>query len=124
MIRGRSRKRASGAEGGTGFWQIWSLTNSWGVVLVSQQDLGRRVGERAARGVELFAGLETVAEAKVGELDHALLLEEHHVLRLQVPVDHVQPVAVGYGVDNLGKVALGNLLGGGGGDQEQSGREI
>ncbi|KAF3833676.1 hypothetical protein F7725_024880 [Dissostichus mawsoni] len=60
--------------------------------------------QRAAGGVERLPGLKPVAEAEVGELDDAQLLEEHHVLWLQVPVHHVQPVAVGDGVDNLGEL--------------------
>lgn len=86
-----------------------TLTHSGSVILVPQQDFRSRVGQRAARGVERLSGLKPVAEAKVGELDDALLLEEHHVLWLQVPVHHVQPVAVGDGMYNLGKVALGHL---------------
>ncbi len=89
--------------------QFLRLTYSRSIVLVPEQDFRSRVGQRAARGVEFFPGLKAVAEAKVGELDDALLLEEHHVLRLQVPVHHVQPVTVGDGVDNLGKVTLGHL---------------
>lgn len=85
------------------------LTHGGSVVLVAQQDFGGRVGQRAAGGAERLPRLEAVAEAKVGELDDALLLEEHDVLRLQVPVHHVQPVAVGDGVDDLGEVTLGHL---------------
>lgn len=88
---------------------LHTLTDGGGVVLVPQQDFGSGVRQRAAGRVERLPRLKAVAEAKVGQLDHALLLEEHHVLRLQVPVDHVQPVAVGDGVDDLGEVALGDL---------------
>ncbi len=89
--------------------RFFRLTHSRSVILVPQQDFRSRVGQRAAGGVEFFPGLKPVAEAEVGELDDALLLEEHHVLRLQVPVHHMQPVAVGDGVDNLGEVTLGHL---------------
>lgn len=85
------------------------LTDGGGIVLVAQQDFWSGVGQRATGRVEGLPRLKAVAEAEVGQLDHALFLEEHHVLRLQVPVDHVQPVAVGNGVDNLGEVALGDL---------------
>ena len=85
------------------------LTDGGGVVLVPQQDLGGGVGQRPAGGAEVLPGAEAVAEAKVGELNQALLLEEHHVLRLQVAVHHPQPVAVGDGVHDLGEVALGQL---------------
>lgn len=88
---------------------LFGLTHGRSVILVSQQDLGSGVGQRAAGGVELLAGLKAVAEAKVGELDDALLLKEHHVLGLQVPVHHVQPVAVGDGMDYLGEVTFGHL---------------
>lgn len=97
-----------------------TLTDGGGVVLVPQQDFRSGVRQRAAGGAERLPRLEAVAEAEVGQLDHALLLEEHHVLGLQVPVDHVQAVAVGDGVDDLGKVALGDLEGGG---TERAGRK-
>ena len=86
-----------------------TLTHSGSIILVPQQYFGSGVGQRAAGGVECRPGLEPVAEAEVGELDDTLLLEEHHVLRLQVPVHHVQPVTVGNGVDNLREVTLGHL---------------
>lgn len=69
---------------------IKTRTDSGRVVRVPQQDLRSRVGQRAARRLQLLARIEPVAEAKVGQLHHAERLEEHHVLGLQVAVDHVK----------------------------------
>lgn len=85
-------------------------TYGWSVVLVAKEDFRSRVRQRAAAGGQLLPRLKLVAEAKVSELHQSLFLEEHHVLRLQVPVHHMQSVAVRDGVDDLGKVLLGQLL--------------
>lgn len=89
--------------------QFFRLTHSRSVILVPQQYFRSRVGQRTTRGVQFFPGLKPVAEAEVSELDDSLLLKEDHVFWLQVPVHYVQPVTVGDGMDNLGKVTLGHL---------------
>ncbi|KAG8143805.1 hypothetical protein E2320_000966 [Naja naja] len=86
------------------------LTHSRGIILLAQQDLGGRVGEGAAAGGQHGARLEAATEAKVGELDHPLVLEEEHVLGLEVAVHDMQAVAVGDGMHHLGEVALGPRL--------------
>ena len=63
------------------------LTDGGRVVGVSEEYLRGGVGEAAAAGLELVAGVELVREAKVRQLHDAKLLEEHHVLGLQVPVN-------------------------------------
>lgn len=90
-------------------YRLFRLTHSRCIVLVPQQDFRSRVGQRAAGGVKFLPRLKPIAEAEVGELDDTLLLKEHHIFRLQVPVHHMQPVTVGDGMDNLGKVTLGHL---------------
>ena len=66
-------------------WKLSILLTDCGrVVGVAEQDLWRGVGEAAAAGLEALAGVELVREAKVGQLYDAQLLEEDHVLRLEV----------------------------------------
>ncbi len=84
------------------------LTHSRRVIGIAEQDLGRRVGQGAAAREQLAAGHKDVAEAEVGELDHAGLAEEDDVLGLEVAVDDAQAVAVGEGADDLLEVGLCN----------------
>ena len=102
--------------------------DGWCVVRVAEEDLGRRVGQRAARSLQLLARVVLVREAKVGQLHlshkwsniskkvvkhfadqpsmrrftyHAQFLEEDDVLGLEVAVHHVQLMAVRNGVHHL-----------------------
>ena len=70
------------------------LTDGRRVVLITKEDLRGGVGERPAARLQPLTGVELVGEAEVGQLDEAQLLEEDHVLGLEVAVDHVQAVAV------------------------------
>lgn len=89
---------------------LFPLTYSRCVILIPQQDLGGRVGQRTTAGSELLSWLKLVAKAKVCKLDQALLLKEDHILRLQVSVHHVEPVAVRDCMHYLSKVLLCQLL--------------
>ena len=48
-----------------------------------------------------MARVEFVGEPKVGQLDHAQLFKEDHVLWFQIPMDDVKFVAVLDSSDNL-----------------------
>jgi len=48
-----------------------------------------------------MAGNEQITEPKVGQLYHLRLIEEDHILRLQITVNHVQLMTVGYCTHNL-----------------------
>lgn len=85
-------------------------TYSWSIILITQQDFRCRVCQRSTTGCQLFPRLKFVTESKVGELDQPLFLEEHHILWLEVPVHHMQPMAVGDSMDNLGKIFLSQLF--------------
>ncbi len=61
-------------------------TDSGRVVGVSEENLRSRVGETAARRLQLLSGREQITESEVGQLHHFRPLEEHNVLRLNEPL--------------------------------------
>ena len=51
-----------------------------------------------------------VAEPKVCELEHRIILVEYNILRFEIPVHNMQMMTVGNSSDNLTEVVLGPFL--------------
>ena len=79
--------------------------NCWSIVSVPKENFWCRICQGATAGEKSLTRVKFVWEPKVGQLDHAQLFKEDHILGFQIPMNNMELVTVLDGSDNLvGKI--------------------
>lgn len=82
------------------FKRHYDKSSTW-VVGISEQNLRGRIGQTPATRVQLLSGRVQIGEPKVRQLHHANLLEEHHVLGLNISIERAHQQYLEISVDDV-----------------------